>query len=77
VKTELLDESTYEGEDTQGIGSVLLASTPYRLKRFNEGLIAIDRFGLSRSHKHIFLLINGYLTTAELVGLSRRRWFEL
>jgi hypothetical protein len=50
-----------------------LVSTPYRSRQLDEGLFLITHLGLSRSHRHIFLLIDGHRTAAELASLTGRR----
>ncbi len=46
--------------------------TPQRTQPHHEALRLIERAGLSRSHRHLFLLINDRRTTAELAQLTGR-----
>src|SRR5260370_8082795 len=48
-------------------------STPFRTRQLDEGLFLICRLGLSRSHRQVFLLIDGHRTTLELARLTSRR----
>lgn len=72
-------ESEYErnGWKERPTGTFPLISTPHRIKGLDEGLFLINRLGLSRSHRHIFLLINGHRTTSELANLIGRGLDEL
>ena len=46
---------------------------PYRVRDADEVLLYFDRLGLSRTHRRLFLLINGQRNTTELVQLMGRR----
>lgn len=46
---------------------------PRRLRHPNEVLPYFERLGLSRTHRHLFLLIDGQRTTSELVRLMQQR----
>lgn len=50
---------------------------PYRTQQIDAGLHIIDGVGLSRSHRHLFLLINGQRSIAELVRLMGRSQQEI
>jgi hypothetical protein len=50
---------------------------PYRTRQIDAGLRIIDGVGLSRSHRHLFLLIDGHRSTAELVRLMGRSQQEI
>ncbi len=45
---------------------------PYPIHPYNEALAWIERAGLSRVHRRLFLLIDGYRSTPELVRLMGR-----
>jgi hypothetical protein len=45
---------------------------PYPALPYNEALVWIERRGLSRAHKQLFLLIDGHRTKADLVRLTGR-----
>lgn len=72
-------EGRYEsnGLEEQPTSTFLLVSTPYRTRQLDEGLFLINRLGLSRSHRHIFLLLDGHRTTMELASLIGRKPDEL
>ena len=44
---------------------------PYRLRQGSDALVLIERMGLSRMHRHIFLLIDGQRAAKELAWLTR------
>jgi hypothetical protein len=48
-------------------------ATPRRLRHPNEVLSHFEHLGLSRTHRHLFLLIDGKRTTAELIRLMHHR----
>jgi hypothetical protein len=54
-----------------------LDTIPYRIGQLEKGLLLINRFGLPRSHRHIFLLIDGQRTTTELAHLIGCRLDEV
>lgn len=68
-------------EDAAGPGppdTVTHASVvPYRTRQIDAGLRIIDGVGLSRSHRHLFLLIDGHRSTTELVRLMGRGQQEI
>ena len=45
---------------------------PYPVRPYNEALAWIERASLSRAHRRLFLLIDGYRSTPELVRLMGR-----
>ena len=45
---------------------------PYPVLPYDEALVWIERMGLSRAHRQLFLLIDGHRATAELVRLTGR-----
>jgi Domain of unknown function (DUF4388) len=45
---------------------------PYPVRPYDEALVWIERVGLSRAHRRLFLLIDGYRSTPELVRLMGR-----
>lgn len=47
-------------------------AAPYRTQQVDEALRIIDHRRLSRTHRHLFLLIDGYRSTTELIHLLRR-----
>ena len=59
-------------------GTVTHASVvPHRTQQIDAGLRILDGVGLSRSHRHLFLLINGYRSIADLVRLMGRSQQEI
>ena len=50
---------------------------PYPICPYDEALVWIERMGLSRAHRQLFLLIDGNRGTAELVRLTGRRQEEV
>jgi hypothetical protein len=44
-------------------------ATPYRTRHIEEGMHLIERMGLSRTHRRLFLLIDGARTVKELIRL--------
>ena len=48
-------------------------SIPRRLRHPNEALPYFERLGLTRTHRHLFLLIDGQRTTTELLRLMQHR----
>ncbi len=50
---------------------------PYRTRQIDAGLRIIDGVGLTRSHRHLFLLIDGQRSIAELVRLMGRSQQEI
>ena len=50
---------------------------PYRTQQIEAGLRIIDGAGLSRSHRHLFLLIDGHRSTTGLVRLMGRSQQEI
>jgi hypothetical protein len=44
----------------------------YRLVEGAEALTFMDRVGLTRQHRHMFLLLDGQRTASDLVRLTRR-----
>src|SRR6266571_4862200 len=50
---------------------------PYPILPYEEALAWIERMGLSRAHRRLFLLIDGYRILPELVRLMGRREDEV
>lgn len=50
---------------------------PYPILPYGEALAWIERAGLSRAHRRLFLLIDGYRSTSELVRLLGRGQVEV
>ncbi len=48
------------------------SGVPYPVRPYDEALVWIERVGLSRAHRRLFLLIDGYRSTPELVRLMGR-----
>lgn len=48
-----------------------------RIGNTNEALLAIAQAGLSRTHRQVFLLVDGVRTTADLVRLTKRERSEI
>lgn len=63
-------------QGTKGAGSIhpdqLAGEVPYPVLPYDEALVWIERVGLSRAHRRLFLLIDGYRTLPELVRLMGR-----
>ncbi len=51
----------------------LSPSGPYRLKQVDQALSYMNRLGLSRAHRQLFLLVDGQRPMKELVRLMGRR----
>ncbi len=49
------------------------AATPRRLRHPDQVLSHFEHMGLSRTHRHLFLLIDGKRTTTELIRLMQHR----
>lgn len=68
-------------EDAAGLGppdAVTPASiVPYRTRQIDAGLRIIESVGLSRSHRHLFLLIDGHRSVTELIRLMGRGQQEI
>lgn len=45
---------------------------PYPIRQYDEALLRIERMGLSRAHRRLFLLVDGHRPTPELVRLMGR-----
>ena len=48
------------------------SGVPYPIRPLEETLLQIERMGLSRTHRRLFLLVDGHRTRAELVRLMGR-----
>ena len=55
-----------------GTGGMQSGPVPYPIRSYREALTWIERLGLSRAHKQLFLLIDGCRSTPELVRLTGR-----
>jgi hypothetical protein len=68
-------------EDAAGLGppdSVTHSSiVPYRTRQIDAGLRIMESVGLSRSHRHLFLLIDGHRSMTELIRLMGRGQQEI
>lgn len=53
------------------------SAIPNRTRQIEETLHLIDQIGLSRAHRRLFLLIDGYRTIQELVRLMGREQHEV
>jgi hypothetical protein len=64
------------GQGMNGTGSMWQVpaadQVPYTIRPYNEALAWIERMGLSRAHKQLFLLIDGCRSITELVRLTGR-----
>jgi len=60
----------------KGAGSIqpdpAAGGVPYPIRPYDEALVWIERVGLSRAHRRLFLLLDGYRTLPELVRLMGR-----
>jgi hypothetical protein len=54
-----------------------LTSVPSRLLDGDEALYFIEKYQLSRHHRHIFFLLDGQRTTMDVVRLTRRPLYEV
>jgi hypothetical protein len=52
-------------------------SIPIQVRFLEDALRRIERMNLSRTHRHLFLLIDGHRTTTELARLMGRRQVEV
>ncbi|HEX6482183.1 MAG TPA: DUF4388 domain-containing protein [Ktedonobacteraceae bacterium] len=55
-----------------GTGGMQSGPVPYPLRPYNDALSWIERMGLSRTHKQLFLLIDGFRSIPELARLIGR-----
>lgn len=62
---------------SQPTPSFWLSVSPSQTQSVEDALRLLERAGLSRTHKHVFLLIDGQRTVAELARLTRRKPDEL
>ena len=53
-------------------GLIAAGGVPSPIRPYDEALVWIERVGLSRAHRRLFLLIDGYRTIPELVRLMGR-----
>ena len=61
-----------EDRNSQRAGNAAIPAAPYRTKQLDEALRLIELTGLSRTHRRLFLLIDGQRTTVELGRLLGR-----
>jgi hypothetical protein len=50
---------------------------PLRIVTGPEGINYMERFGLSRLHRHVFLLLDGQRTAVDVVRLTGRSFYEI
>lgn len=62
--------------DTQAPAPVV-ATAPFRTRQIDSALRVIENMGLSRTHRHLLLLIDGQRSIPELVRLMRRSEHEI
>jgi Domain of unknown function (DUF4388) len=63
---------------TIGLPSATMRSrVPYRLLSGSEAVNYIERFGLSRLHRHVFFLLDGQRTAVDIVRLTGRSFYEI
>jgi hypothetical protein len=61
------------GEDTTRPGSAAhTPAVPQRTRQLDAGLRIIESMGLSRTHRHLFLLVDGHRSAAEMGRLMGR-----
>lgn len=61
-----------------GMQNVAMRSrAPFRLVQSREAMSYMERFGLSRLHRHIFLLLDGQRTALDVVRLTGRSFYEI
>ena len=58
-------------------GLMAAGGVPSPIRPYDEALVWIERVGLSRAHRRLFLLIDGYRILPELVRLMGRREDEV
>jgi len=54
-----------------------MLSAPYRTRQLQEALLIMDRMGLSRAHRRLFLLVDGQRLVPVLARLMGRRESEI
>ena len=79
LRAQAPDNHKPSGPITAGGSGIVGASSnlaegglPYPALPYDEALVWIERRGLSRAHRQLFLLIDGHRTKAELVRLTGR-----
>lgn len=68
----LLSRSPSDTPVTSLPSSALTTTIPYRIRPVEVALRLLEEKGLSRTHRHLFLLIDGQRTVLELVRLLKR-----
>jgi Domain of unknown function (DUF4388) len=66
-----------EGRNSEGTGNATIPAAPYRTKQIDEALRLIEHTGLSRTHRRLFLLVDGQRTALELGRLLGRDQHEV
>ena len=64
----------------QTMGSQVAAvrqHAPFRLLNGSEAINYMERFGLSRLHRHVFFLLDGQRTAVDMVRLTGRSFYEI
>jgi len=67
------DAPRLRAPDTAAYASIV----PYRTREIDAGLRIMESAGLTRSHRHLFLLIDGHRSLAELLRLMGRGQQEI
>jgi hypothetical protein len=77
--THRIEDTPLTGIDARGIRKsagvsypVPITGIPVRTRQMDEAIRLIEQLGLSRTHRRLFLLIDGQRTTTELVRLMGR-----
>jgi len=64
-------------DTTRSASAAYTASVPFRTQQIDTGLRIIENMGLSRSHRHLFLLVDGHRSIVELARLMGRNQQEI
>jgi len=66
-----------EGDTTRSGSLAHTPAVPHRTRQIDAGLRIIESMGLSRSHRHLFLLVDGHRSTADMGRLMGRSELEI
>lgn len=56
---------------------IVRSRAPFRLFNGSEAVSYMERFGLSRLHRHVFFLLDGQRTAVDVVRLTGRSFYEI
>lgn len=68
----LAEEAEDNAELEQATVATRMPTAPYRTRQPDLALRVIERTGLSRTHRHLFLLVDGHRSTTDLARLMGR-----